>query len=403
MDVTFFSGNILYLFGMVLVLDTHIINEGKVKIEVPDFDKVSSDAPVFYNPVMELNRDISVVVINQYRKDVDHDIRICDAFGGTGIRGARYSMEVVGVDEVVVGDVNPLAVRQARNNMELNKITNVSVEKNDANILLHSNKGLFDVVDLDPFGTPSMFLQSASANIRSGGLLCVSATDTSALCGTYHDPCIRKYGAVPQKTEYCHENGVRILIASISRNLAVNQKYLHVLFCHSTEHYMRVYATVGKGSKRANEALENIGFIAHCPDCLYRQTFMGVAPSVAGVCPECGAEVSIAGPLWLGDIWDKDFIERAMETAVELDLNKKDELLDLFGKCLNECDGPVSFYDIHKVCKTLKVSSPKFNDVIDAIRSRGYFASRTHFKPTGIRTDMPLYEFKRLILKLLKI
>jgi len=84
-------------------------------------------------------------------------------------------------------------------------------------------------------------------------------------------------------------------------------------------------------------------------------------------------------------------------------LNKKDELLDLFGKCLNECDGPVSFYDIHKVCKTLKVSSPKFNDVIDAIRSRGYFASRTHFKPTGIRTDMPLYEFKRLILKLLKI
>ena len=33
------------------------IEEGLTKIEFPEFDKVSSDAPVFYNPHMELNRD----------------------------------------------------------------------------------------------------------------------------------------------------------------------------------------------------------------------------------------------------------------------------------------------------------------------------------------------------------
>ena len=39
------------------------------------------------------------------------------------------------------------------------------------------------------------------------------------------------------------------------------------------------------------------------------------------------------------------------------------------------------------------------NDVIDEIRKRGYFISRTHFKLTGLRTDMPLNELKDLILK----
>ena len=134
---------------------------------------------------MEMNRDISVAVINQYRKEVDHDISICDAFGGTGIRGARYSKEIHGVEKVVVGDVNPLAVEISKKNMQLNNISNVEVQKNDANILLQSNKGLFDVVDIDPFGTPAMFTQSTAANIRPGGLICISATDTSALCGTY--------------------------------------------------------------------------------------------------------------------------------------------------------------------------------------------------------------------------
>lgn len=378
-------------------MDTHFIEEGLVKIQVPDYEKVSSEAPVFYNPVMEFNRDISVVVINQYRKQLDHDIIICDAFGGTGIRGARYSKEINGVEKVIVGDVNPLAVRQAKDNMQLNNISNVEVHKNDANILLQSNKGLFDVVDIDPFGTPAMFLQSTAANIRPGGLICISATDTSALCGTYHDPCIRKYGSEPQKTEYCHENGIRILIAATARNLAVNQKYMHVLFSHSTEHYMRVYAIVQRGGKKTNESLDNIGFIAHCPQCLNREIYYGYAPSVSDECSCCGSKLDIAGPLWLGPIWDKDFISSMIETAEDLTLNKKSEITDLFYKCYDEADGPVTFYDIHKLCKKLKISAPKINDVMDEIKSRGYFISRTHFKLTGMRTDIPIEELNDII------
>ncbi len=77
-------------------MDNKIIHEGKVILKVPKFDKVSSKAPVFYNPAMELNRDLSVAALTVFRDGVDHDIWVCDAFGGSGIRGIRYAKEIEG-------------------------------------------------------------------------------------------------------------------------------------------------------------------------------------------------------------------------------------------------------------------------------------------------------------------
>ncbi|MGZ7117807.1 MAG: tRNA (guanine(10)-N(2))-dimethyltransferase, partial [Methanobacterium sp.] len=44
-------------------MDNKTINEGIVKIITPELHKISSKAPVFYNPVMELNRDLSILAI----------------------------------------------------------------------------------------------------------------------------------------------------------------------------------------------------------------------------------------------------------------------------------------------------------------------------------------------------
>ena len=41
----------------------------------------------------------------------------------------------------------------------------------------------FDVVDLDPYGTPAMFLDSAVQTCVDGGLMAVTATDMAVLCG----------------------------------------------------------------------------------------------------------------------------------------------------------------------------------------------------------------------------
>jgi tRNA (guanine26-N2/guanine27-N2)-dimethyltransferase len=176
-------------------MDYLLIDEGLVRIKIPQYEKVSSKAPVYYNPAMELNRDLSVAAITAYRQRIDEDIAICDAFTGSGIRGIRYSKEIEGVSMAVVNDLNPLAVELARDNIANNGLDNVHVCREDANLLLRKCRGKFDVVDIDPFGTPAPYVESAASSLKAGGLICVTATDTSALCGTYKKPCIRKYGA----------------------------------------------------------------------------------------------------------------------------------------------------------------------------------------------------------------
>ena len=238
------------------------INEGLCQIQFPEYEKVSSEAPVFYNPKMELNRDISILVIQRFQKDLNSEINIGDVFGGSGIRGIRYKKEIDNVGSVAVNDISPLAGEFTKENAIKNSISieenNFEIHQDEANNFLRKNRGRFDVVDIDPFGTPSFFIDSVAASIKRNSLLCVTATDTSALCGTYKAPCIRKYNAKPYKSEYCHENGIRILAGFIALTFAKYKKYIEIKLSHSTEHYMRIYMIIKKGSKATDESLKNV-------------------------------------------------------------------------------------------------------------------------------------------------
>jgi tRNA (guanine26-N2/guanine27-N2)-dimethyltransferase len=381
-------------------MESKVINEGKVSIKVPEYEKISSKAPVFYNPVMELNRDLSVAALTVFSETVDHDITVCDTFGGTGIRGIRYVKEIEGVEKAVVNDLNPVAVEFAKENVNLNGLKGVDVCNEDANIILRKCKGQFDVVDLDPFGTPSPFVDSAAHSIRSGGMICVTATDTSALCGTYTEPCIRKYGAVPLKTEYCHENGLRILAGFVARTFAKYKKFIEIKFSHSTEHYMRIYATVGKGGENTDNSLKALGYIAHCRDCMNRMVVKGLAPIISDKCPICGGDIRIGGPLWCGDMYDPEFVSSMIETFKKLELNTEPVAMKLLETCLSESRAPVSFYEIHKVCKNLKIGAPPLQKIMDQLKDGGYFVSKTHFSPTSVKTDAGIIELKKIILNL---
>lgn len=378
------------------------IEEGLTKIEFPEFEKVSSATPVFYNPHMEMNRDLSILAIQVFQKQEDREINICDLFGGSGIRGVRYKNEIDGVGKVAINDISETANHYERHNIELNGLSDVEVYQHDASMFLRMKRGEFNVIDIDPFGTPSPFLDSAGYCARRNSLLCVTATDTSALCGTYEEPCIRKYNSKPYKSEYCHENGIRILAGFVALTLSKYAKYIEVKMSHSTEHYMRLYLEIKKGSKRTDESLKNLGYISHCKHCLHRQTSNGLASPIDDVCPVCGEKLIHAGPLWLGSIQDKEFIQKMIDEAENKKINTEKEALKLLNKCLVEADAPVSFYDVHSICKSLKVSAPKFDLILDELEKNGFKAIRTHFNPIGIKSDAGIENIKKILEKLNK-
>ena len=376
------------------------VKEGLTKIQFPEFDKISSEAPVFYNPHMELNRDISILALQTFQKQENRDINICDLFGGSGIRGVRYKNEINGVDQVFINDISETANEYERHNVKLNNLNDIEIFQHDASMFLRMHRGEFDVIDIDPFGTPSPFLDSAGYCLRRNSLLCVTATDTSALCGTYKEPCIRKYNSKPYKSEYCHETGIRILAGFVALTLAKYSKSIEVKLSHSTEHYMRLYIEIKKGSKKSDECLKNIGYISHCKHCLYREQNKGLATSTPNICPECGEKLIQAGPLWLGPIQNEEFISKMIEESENKTLNTKNELLKLLTACRDESNSPATFYDVHKICKSLKISAPKLDLVFDNLEKEGIGATKTHFNPLGIKSDASINKLKEVITKL---
>ena len=376
------------------------IEEGLTKIEFPEFEKVSSQAPVFYNPHMELNRDLSILAIQVFQKEQNRQINICDLFGGSGIRGVRYKNEITGVGEVAINDISETANYYERHNIKLNNLEDVNIYQHDASMLLRLKRGEFDVIDIDPFGTPSPFIDSAGYCARRDSLLCVTATDTSALCGTYTEPCIRKYNSKPYKSEYCHENGIRILTGFVALTLSKYSKFIEVKMSHSTEHYMRLYLEVKKGSKKTDESLKNIGYISHCNNCLHRQISHGLASPIYEICPHCGEKLIHAGPLWIGPIQNSKFIEKMISEADNKKINSKKEALKLLHKCLDESDGPVTFYDVHSICKSLKISAPKFDLILEKLKNSGFIALKTHYNPLGIKSDAGIDDIKNILIEL---
>jgi tRNA (guanine26-N2/guanine27-N2)-dimethyltransferase len=376
-----------------------IINEGLVEIQVPVFEKVSSSAPVFYNSKMELNRDISILALQTFKDEIDRNINICDVFTGSGIRAIRYKKEIDGVEEVTANDISSLAIEYTLANALTNEV-DIGIFQEEANVMLREHRGEFDVVDIDPFGTPSYFIDSAGYSLKKDSLLCITATDTSALCGTYHEPCIRKYNAKPYKSEYCHENGIRILAGFIALTLAKYKKYIEIKLSHSTEHYMRLYLKVNKGSAHTDESLnENMGYITHCRKCLYRQSFKGLATPIPELCPICDEKLAIAGPLWIGKIQSHDFIAKMIKNSEEKikHLNTEKQVLKLLTSCLEEANAPITFYDIHVICRNLKISAPKLVNVLDNLKKDGFIAIKTHFNPIGIKTDAGIEDIKSIV------
>jgi tRNA (guanine26-N2/guanine27-N2)-dimethyltransferase len=388
---------------------SEIIREGKVQVLVPRLeaygvvpsDYAPSKAPVFYNPVMEFNRDLTVLAFQAYQRMVNREISICDPLTSQGIRGVRFAAEISGVEKVLEGDINERAFRLAKHNVKLNGLEDVvSVEHKDANCLLSchaSPKKRFDIVDIDPFGTPVPYLGSALRAIRNKGLLALTATDLAPLCGVHAKACLRKYGGRPLRTEYCHELAVRLLAGCTATLAAKHDMGINVVFSHSSEHYIRVYSQLAYGAKKADESLKNLGYILHCYNCLHREVTSNPFDKKIEQCPECGSKMDYAGPLWIGSIVDKGFCHQMLEENRLVAFKNTAKITKLLTLTRDEAEASITYYVLDKLSGKLNLPSPPVQAFMDALRNSGFRTVPTHFNPRGIKTDASALNMHKLL------
>ena len=380
------------------------VSEGGVDIEAPDPRDGAGDGAgdaVFFNPEMELNRDLTVAVLRAYADRVDGErgggreaaagegadrpLTYCDATGATGIRAVRAGAEGY---EATAADVDPDAVDLIRENFALNDLPGEAVRE-DANVLLHRDR--FDVVDLDPFGTPMPFADAAVAGCR--GLLCVTATDTAPLCGAHFDSGVRKYDCVPRNTDYHREMGLRVLVSALVR-VAARRDVAAVPVCsHATRHYARTYLELTHKATAADDALSNLGFVYHCEDCLRRDHEFGRIAHPPESCPNCGSNrLLTAGPIWLGRVADPEFVgDVADEVTDEMgEAKKATRLLETLAA---ELDTP-THYDQHRLCKQWGAPANKLETFLDDVRAAGFEASRCHYGGTCFKTGADVSEIR---------
>lgn len=357
------------------------MEERGFKIFAPEEEEPGKDSDVFFNTEMVHNRDISEIAAHTFSERIEKDsLRVCDPLAASGIRGFRYASIA---EELHLNDINPGAVESIQKGLETNNLKG-EVTNKDANVLLTEKRNYFHLIDIDPFGSFTEFLDSTARAANHQSFVGLTATDNAVPAGSYATTCRRRYGSEPMKNSFMHETGLRIYIKEVFQNFARYDKAFEPRVCFHKRHYSRVMGRVTESKKRANRNLDNIGFLSFCPECRWRKLERHKK------CNECGSNTRIAGPLWTGKLTDRRFTVDMLEKMPE-DWEESRELLQ---KIHNEAEIITPFYDIHEMASNMKLSVPRRENVIESLDQKGYPVSRTHFTPTGLRTDAPISDVR---------
>jgi len=156
-------------------------------------------------------------------------LHILEALAASGLRSLRYVKEVDNVAWCMANDLSAHAVKTIERNRDHNKIApeQLRTSKADAKFLMYkyvrsyewfgpvahskggvlrlldempdinkpSPNGPIDVIDLDPYGGASAFMDGAVQTVRDGGMLMVTCTDSAVICGNHGDVRFPAYAA----------------------------------------------------------------------------------------------------------------------------------------------------------------------------------------------------------------
>lgn len=367
------------------------IIEGKTKLLVPKksiTDKVPPKKPAFFNPKAKLNRDFSIIAYSAFLNKFEGPKIFLEGLAGIGARGLRVANELE-IEKIVINDLNPSALKMAEYSANLNELKNIEYSEKEVCRFLseYSQKGRRgSIIDIDPFGSPAAFFDCGIRATMHGGILSTAATDLQVLNGLFQNACKRKYGGVPVRTEYGNEIAIRLILGCLRVVAARLGVEIIPIFVESEMHYYRTYVKV----LNRPDQQENIGYILHCKHCGHRKIVLEQEQE----CELCKLKISSAGPLWIGKIFDREFIQDMLLEIPNLAVDKVCE--KTLSKCLAESEMPGTYFTLDEIASKMKASPPKLENAILNLQKNNFQASVTAFSPTGFRTNANIDEIIKI-------
>eukprot|EP00920_Eleutheroschizon_duboscqi_P013823 GHVT01032391.1.p1 GENE.GHVT01032391.1~~GHVT01032391.1.p1 ORF type:complete len:585 (-),score=42.21 GHVT01032391.1:902-2569(-) len=141
------------------------------------------------------------------------------------------------------------------------------VSNNNTDIARKELPSFYDVIDIDPYGSSSEFLDGAVQAVRSGGLLCLTSTDMATLCGNAPEVSFYKYGGTAIKARYLHEMALRLLLHATSAAAARHQRVITPLISLSVDFYIRVFVQVKHSAESCKFNSTNTSLVFQCDTC----------------------------------------------------------------------------------------------------------------------------------------
>lgn len=394
------------------------LKEGKAEILI-------TRKNVFYNPVQEFNRDLSIAVLSLFAKDqkninernnitksntanksndescsMSDGITVLEALSATGLRSIRYAKEIEGIKEIVANDISAEAVKAIKLNIQHNGVENlVRPSHEDATMIMYQNrrKG-FHAVDLDPYGCPSIFLDAAVQCVVNGGILLVTATDMAVLAGNSPETCYVKYGAIALKTKACHEMALRILLQHIASHAGRYGRYIVPLLSISVDFYIRVFVKVFVSQLKCKDNASKTGLVYQCTGCesfniqplntKKLNKFCKPHVTVDQHCKHCKHKHYVGGPIWIGPLHDQEFVSRLLSSLDNLKLETKQRIKGVLTMINEEIDSPL-YYTSDRLMSIIRCSTPPMVLIRSAILNAGYNVSYSHANKYSIKTDAP--------------
>ncbi len=380
------------------------IRENKTEIYVPDpkhykkkrTDYLPSTLPVWYNPRMEINRDITIIAIQAYKNimGMEDEIVYIEGLAGTGIRGFRVYNELVKEKnipiEVIINDVDETACELLKyNHREIGEPREMKIYCEDYNYLLHKYKREkenikkhIDIIELDPYGTPMPFVATTAQYLKGkNGLLIASATDQAPLYGKQRESALRKYASWLKKTKFSPEIGTRTLIYAIGKEFTIFSKNIEPLFAIVYDGFIKIIARVQKGKLKANKFWTQIGFLEYDPENPYKSRLVQATNFQ-------NPEKEYIGPTWIGTLANEEFCQEMLNALKSTEIKRGNKrALERFLKWLIEGADMPLYIDINDIAKQLKKQPPPMEEIVEKLNQKGIRATRTFFNYNAIKIE----------------